>query len=283
MSRMTFANGAFAPMHTALIDVEDRGLQFADSVYEVFAIAGGHILDAEPHFDRLERSLSELKIRDPMSRAAWRLKINEAVRRNRVRDGLIYLQVSRGVWKRDHPFPPAHVAPGVIITVRRVDRDAMDKRAAVGVAVVTVPENRWGRCDIKSTALLPNLLAKQSAREAGAWEAWFVDSDGLVTEGSTTSAWIVDRDGHLVTRSLEANILPGVTRLAVLKLAEDRQMKVIERAFTPEEAKGAREAFMTSAGTYVLPIISLDGTPIGGGKPGPVAQLLREAYLSAQT
>lgn len=279
MGRIAYVNGRFVPHGEAVVHIEDRGYQFADAVYEVWSLFDGRLGDPEGHFQRLERSLGELAIDMPMSRAALTLVLKEAVRRNRVRDGLVYLQVSRGVAPRDHAFPRPALPPSVVITVSRVDRAAAEARAARGVAVVTTPESRWGRCDIKTVGLLPNVLAKQKAREAGAAEAWYVDDLGLVTEGASSNAWIVDADGVLRTRDTNANILRGVTRLSLLDLARRAGHKVEERPFTPQEALTAREAFITGAGTLVLPVVSVDGKPVGEGKPGPVATTLRRLYI----
>jgi D-alanine transaminase len=272
-------NGRFVPHGEATVHIEDRGYQLADAVYEVWAVFGGKLADPEGHFARLERSLAELRIDMPMSRKALTLVLKEALRRNRVSEGLIYLQVSRGVAPRDHAFPKTPVRPAVVITVNRVDRAATEARAAAGVAVVTTPENRWGRCDIKTVGLLPNALAKQKAREVGAVEAWFVDDLGFVTEGASSNAWIVDGDGILRTRDTNANILRGVTRLSLLQLAREAGLKVEERPFTPEEAVQAKEAFITGAGTLVLPVVKVDGKPVGDGVPGPVATKLRRLYI----
>lgn len=262
-----------------MVHIEDRGYQFADAVYEVWALFDGRLADPEGHFARLERSLGELSIPMPMSRKALTLVLKEAVRRNRIREGLVYLQVSRGVAIRDHAFPTPGTPPSVVITVSRVDRAASEARAAKGVAVVTTPENRWGRCDIKTVGLLPNALAKQKARQAGAVEAWFVDELGLVTEGASSNAWIVDGDGILRTRDTNANILRGVTRLSLVTLAREAGLKVEERPFTPQEALEAREAFITGAGSLVLPVVKVDGKPVGDGTPGPVATKLRRLYI----
>jgi D-alanine transaminase len=205
--------------------------------------------------------------------------LREAVRRNRVRDGLVYLQVSRGVAPRDHAFPKSPVPPSVVITVSPVDRAASEARAAKGVGVVTTPENRWGRCDIKTVGLLPNALAKQKARAAGAAEAWFVDELGFVTEGASSNAWIIDQDGVLRTRDTNANILRGITRRTLLEVIRDEGLTVDERPFTPADAVAAREAFITGAGTLVLPVVSVDGRPVGKGAPGPVATKLRRLYI----
>jgi D-alanine transaminase len=279
LGRIAYVNGRFVPHVEAYVHIEDRGYQLADAVYEVWALFGGKLADPEGHFARLERSLSELRIEMPMSRKALTMVLKEAARRNRVSEGLVYLQVSRGVATRDHAFPTAPTRPAVIITVSRVDRAASEARAAKGVAVVTTPENRWGRCDIKTVGLLPNALAKQKAREAGAVEAWFVDDLGLVTEGASSNAWIVDGDGVLRTRDTNANILRGVTRLTLLDVAREAGLKVEERPFTPEEAVAAREAFITGAGTLVLPVVKVDGKTVGDGAPGPVAARLRRLYI----
>jgi D-alanine transaminase len=279
MGRIAYVNGRFLPHAEAYVHIEDRGYQLADAVYEVWALFGGKLADAEGHFARLERSLDELRIDMPMSRAALTLVLKEAVRRNRIREGLLYLQVSRGVAKRDHAFPTEPVRPAVIMTVSAVDRVASEARAAKGVSVVTTPENRWGRCDIKTVGLLPNALAKQQAREAGAAEAWFVDDLGFVTEGASSNAWIVDADGRLRTRDTNANILRGVTRSTLLSVIKREGMEVDERPFTPADALAAKEAFITGAGTLVLPVVAVDGKPVGDGKPGPVATKLRRLYF----
>ncbi|WP_394761681.1 D-amino-acid transaminase [Phenylobacterium sp.] len=279
MGRIAYVNGRFVPHGEAVVHIEDRGYQLADAVYEVWALFEGRLADPEGHFARLERSLGELSIDRPMSRAALTLVLREAVRRNRVREGLVYLQVSRGVARRDHAFPNPPVRPAVVITVSAVDRVASEARAAQGVSVVTTPESRWGRCDIKTVGLLPNALAKQKARAAGAAEAWFVDDLGFVTEGASSNAWIVDGEGRLRTRDTNANILRGVTRNSLLEVIRREGLEVDERPFTPAEAVAAREAFITGAGTLVLPVIAVDGKPVGTGKAGPVAARLRRLYI----
>jgi D-alanine transaminase len=279
MGRIAYVNGHFVPHGEAVVHIEDRGYQLADAVYEVWALFGGKLSDAEGHFTRLERSLGELSIAMPMSRRALTLVLKEAVRRNRVREGLLYLQVSRGVAPRDHAFPTISVRPAVVITVKAIDRAQSEAKAAKGITVVTTPENRWGRCDIKTVGLLPNALAKQKAREAGAGEAWFVDELGFVTEGSSSNAWILDADGRLRTRDTNANILRGVTRYTLLDVLAAEGLPVDERPFTPEDAKAAREAFITGAGSLVLPVTAVDGHPVGDGKVGPVAMKLRRLYI----
>ncbi|MGR4865008.1 D-amino-acid transaminase [Caulobacter sp. LARHSG274] len=279
MSRFAYVNGRFVPHGQAAVHIEDRGYQLADGVYEVWAVFDGKLADAAGHFARLWRSLDQLRIARPMSEKALSVVLREAVRRNKVREGLVYLQVTRGVAPRDHAFPNPAVPPAVVITAKSVDRAAAEARAARGQAVVTVPETRWGRCDIKSIGLLPNALAKQVAREHGAVEAWFVDELGLVTEGASSNAWIVDAEGRLRTRDTQANILRGVTRGSLLEVIAGEGLAVAEQPFTVEEAKAAREAFVTGAGTLVLPIVSIDGTPVGDGKPGPLASRLRRLYI----
>ncbi len=278
MSRVAYVDGRWTGHAHARVHVEDRGFQFADGVYEVWAVFGGRLADEAGHFDRLDRSLRELSIRPPMARAALRAVLLETLRRNRVQDGLVYLQVTRGAARRDHAFPGPAVRPTVVVTAKPLDYAAADAKLSKGVAVVTTPETRWARCDVKSISLLPNVLAKQAARAAGAYEAWFVDANGLVTEGASTSAWIVDADGVLRTRGAGPDILPGVTRAGVLALAPELQLRVEERAFTVAEAQGAREAFVTAASTLVAPVVSVDGAPVGEGRPGPVALALRDLY-----
>ena len=279
MGRIAYVNGRYERHGEAAVHIEDRGYQLGDAVYEVWALFDGKLGDAEGHFTRLARSLGELKIAMPMSRAALEAVLHETVRRNRVREGMVYLQVSRGVSPRDHAFPSQPVSPAVVVTVKAVDRATAETKAAKGVAVITTPENRWGRCDIKTVGLLPNALAKQAAKERGAAEAWFVDDMGLVTEGASSNAWIVDADGTLRTRSTNANILRGVTRMTLMQVIAKEGMLVDERPFTPEEAKAAKEAFISGAGALILPVVAVDGEPVGDGKVGPVATRLRRLYI----
>ena len=280
MGRVAYVNGRFAPHAEASVHIEDRGYQLADGVYEVWAVFGGRLADAEGHYTRLERSLGELRIDMPMSRKVLALVLRETVRRNRVSDGLVYLQVTRGVAPRDHAFPGRPVRPSMVVTAKSVDMAAAEAKAGKGIGVITTPETRWARCDIKTIALLPNVLAKQAARERGAGEAWFVDELGLVTEGASSNAWIVDKDGSLRTRDLNANILRGVTRKSLMELIAREGLQVSERPFSVEEARQAREAFITGAGSLVTPVVSIDGALLGDGRPGPVALRLRASYLS---
>jgi D-alanine transaminase len=278
MSRFAYVNGRYVPHADASVHIEDRGYQFADGVYEVCEIWNGFVVDETRHLDRLERSLRELAIRMPMGRAALKVVIREVVRRNRVRDGLVYLQVTRGVARRDHAFPPAGTSPALVVTAKSIARTKGEKAAAEGVGVITLPDNRWERVDIKSVGLLPNAIAKQKARTAGAYEAWFVDRDGFVTEGSSTTAWIVTKDGALVTRPNGTDILPGITRVTATEVARRQGLKVEERKFTVEEAKGAREAFITAASTIVMPVVRIDGDAVANGHPGSIATQLRAAF-----
>jgi D-alanine transaminase len=280
LSRVAYVNGRFLPLNHAGVSIEDRGFQFADGIYEVWAVLGGKLADHAGHAERLARSLSELRIPEPMSPAALDQVLRETVRRNRVRDGLVYLQVTRGAARRDHAFPKAGTPPTVVVTARAIDFAAEEAKSAKGVAVITRPDIRWGRCDIKTVGLLPNALAKQAAKEAGAYEAWFVDAGGHVTEGSSTNAWIVDAQGRLRTRDTGANILRGVTRKGLAVLAAELQIPVLEQPFTVEEAKAASEAFLTSASAFVTPIVTIDGVSVGTGRPGPVATRLRSLYLA---
>ncbi len=279
MPRLAYVNGQYRPLADAQVHVEDRGFQFADGVYEYWSVLGGRLADADGHLDRLERSLSELRIRRPMSRAALLRVLHETVRRNRVSEGSIYLQITRGAARRDHPFPATSVQPSVVAIARPADYAAMDARAAKGVAVLTQPDIRWGRCDIKTVGLLPNILAKQAAREAGAFEAWMVDEDGYVTEGASTNAWIVDAEGRLRTRDAAANILRGITRSALIELAAELQISVLEEPFTVQDAKAAKEAFFTAASAFVMPVVAIDGEPVADGLPGPISTRLRSLYL----
>jgi D-alanine transaminase len=280
MSRIAYVNGQYVPHAHAVVGIEDRGYQFADGVYEVCEVRGGRLVDERRHMARLDRSLKELRIAHPMSAKALAIVMRETVRRNRVRSGIVYVQVTRGEMRRDFPFPPAGTRPSVIVTSRSHDSAKLEKQAESGIAVVTMTDIRWRRVDIKSVALLPNVLAKQQAREQGAREAWLVDAQGRVTEGASSNAWIVTRDGVLVTRPLEGDILPGITRSVVLDLIARQGLSFEERPFTVEEAYAAREAFVTSASQLVMPVVSIDGRPVANGAPGLVASALRRDYHS---
>ena len=278
MSRIAYVNGRYLPLSNAAVSIEDRGYQFADGVYEVCEVRGGRLVDERRHLARLDRSLREIGMARPMSAAALSVVLHETVRRNRVHDGIVYLQITRGVARRDFAFPPADTPPSVVVSARSNDRARLEQLAADGIAVITVPDTRWQRVDIKSVALLPNVLAKQAAREQSAREAWLVDAQGLVTEGASSNAWIVSRDGKLVTRSLGNDILAGITRSVVIDVVKAQGLAFEERAFSVEEAYAAREAFVTSASQIVLPVVSIDGRPVGNGAPGLIATALRRDY-----
>ncbi len=277
MATIAYVNGSFVPMRDALVPIEDRGYQFADGIYEVCLYIAGRYWDLDGHLTRMERSLSELRMDAPMSRGALQIIMAELVRRNGLKNALVYIQATRGVAPRDHAFPPAHTPLSLVMTAKRFDLNGSDAIAAKGVSVITQPDIRWGRVDIKTVSLLPNVLAKQAAKDANAAEAWLV-RDGVVTEGSSSNAWIVDRDGALITHPKGFQILGGITRETALACAAELQIKVHERPFTADEAKSAAEAFITSATNLVTPVIAIDGTLIGDGAPGPVAMRLREAY-----
>lgn len=278
MFRFAYVNGRYVPYAAAQVHVEDRGYQFSDGVYEVCEVRDGSLVDERRHLDRLDRSLSELRIALPIARSALGVVLRETARRNRVRDGLIYLQVTRGVARRDHGFPPPGTRPSLIVTARPLDQAKQNALAETGIAVLTVPDDRWSRVDIKSVSLLPNVLARQAARDAGAREAWLVDADGFVSEGASTNAWIVTRSGSIVTRPAEFGILRGITRTVVLEVAAKQGLAVEERPFSVAEAYEAREAFATAATQIVMPVVTIDGKPVGDGKPGPVARDLRTRF-----
>ena len=278
MSRIAYVNGHYLPHRDAAVHVEDRALQFGDGVYEVCEVRGGRLIDEDRHMARLRRSLDALRIVMPMDAAAFGVILRELIRRNRVVDGIVYLQVTRGAAPRNHAFPAKPVRPGVMATARSLDPAEGEKRAEKGVSVITVPDNRWGRVDIKTVGLLPNVLAKQAAKEAGAFEAWFVDRDGRVTEGSSTNAWIVTADGRLLTRHADSGILAGITRSVLLDMVAAAGLTLEERPFTVAEALAAEEAFLSGSSTIVLPIVAIDGRPVGTGRPGPVVRKLRAAY-----
>ena len=278
MSRIAYVNGRYLPLAHASVNVEDRGYQFSDGVYEVCEVKGGRLVDERRHLERLGRSLTELRIAMPMAPESLGVVMREVVRRNRVRWGIVYLQITRGVSRRDHAFPPPGTRPAIVVTARNLDLANAEKMAADGVAVISVPENRWERVDIKSVSLLPNVLAKQAAREQGAREAWFVDKQGFVTEGSSSNAWIVTKNNTVVTRHVDHAILKGITRTVVLDIIAAEGLKLDVRPFTIDEAQQAREAFITSASQTVMPVVKIDGRPVGNGAPGLVSSALRREF-----
>jgi D-alanine transaminase len=279
MFRIAYVNGRYLRAAESAVHIEDRGYQFADGVYEVVAVIDGVLVDATPHMARLARSLEEMQIAWPVSPRGLSHIIAEIVRRNGIRDGMVYLQITRGVAPRDHAFP-ARARPSLVVTAKRLAPQRPDL-VARGVPVITIPDIRWGRCDIKSVSLLPNVLGKQQAKVAGAYEAWQVGADGVVTEGTSTNAWIVDGKGTALTHPADHRILGGITRELVLEAARGADMKIAERPFTVKDVLAAREAFLTSTTSAVLPVVSVDGQPIGNGRPGPVTMRLRERYLAA--
>jgi D-alanine transaminase len=277
MSRIAYVNGRYLPQREASVNIEDRGYQFADGIYEVVHLYDGRLIDEDLHLNRLQRSLREIRLPDPMSRPALRHVLHEVARRNRVREGLLYMQVTRGVARRDHPFPSQPVSPSVVVTIRRIPPypTDVDKWTA---SAITYPDQRWARCDIKTIALLPNVLARQAAKENGALEAILVDGNGMVTEGAATSFWIVDRNGALRTRHLDRAILPGCTRDALLTLIGEEKVEFSETQFSEHDVREAREAFITSATSFVKPIVRIDGKPVGTGEVGPVTRRLFDAF-----
>ncbi|MDD9903192.1 MAG: D-amino-acid transaminase [Rhodospirillaceae bacterium] len=277
MARYAYVNGRYVPHGDAAVHIEDRGFQFADGVYEVVPIVSSRLVDAGPHLDRLERSLSELTIAMPLSRKVLELVMDELIARNGVNEGLIYMQVTRGVSPRDHKFPSG-VRPSIVMTTKRV-RFLTQKKLSDGVKVITIPDIRWTRCDIKTVALLPNCMGKTEAAAVGAYEAWQVDGDGMVTEGTSSNAWIVTHDDKLVTRPAGHEILRGVTRQTLLRIAAEAGLTFEERPFSVEEAKSARETFLSSATSFVTPVVELDEVTIGDGTPGPLSRRLQGWYL----
>jgi D-alanine transaminase len=278
MSRIAYVNGRYLPLADAKVHVEDRGYQFGDGVYEVCEVRDGRLIDERRHLERLQRSLSELHIRLPISLRALDVVLHETVRRNRIGYGIVYLQITRGVARRDHAFPTVPVQPSIVVTARPLNRARNEALAEKGIAVVSVPDNRWGRVDIKTIGLLPNVLARQAAIEQDARDAWFVDRDGTVTEAASANAWIVTAAGTVVTRPADHAILRGITRTVLLDVIEAQGLKLEERAFTLKEAYAAREAFITSASQIVLPVVRIDDHPIGNGAPGLLATALRREF-----
>lgn len=276
MSRIAYVNGRYLPHRDAVVHVEDRGYQFADGCYEVVAIRAGRFVDEELHLRRLHRSLGELEIPAPMSDAALKTVLAEVARRNGIEEGFVYLQITRGTAPRNFAFPQG-VKSSLVVTARR-QRLADPKALAAGIKVVTIPDIRWARPDIKSVSLLPNVLGKEQARRAGAYEAWQVDRDGNVTEGTSSNAWIVTEAGEVLTHAADHAILNGVTRLGLIRVIADAGLRLIERRFSVAEAKAAREALLTSSTNFVLPVVRIDDAVIGSGKPGPLAKKLAALY-----
>ena len=276
MSRVAYVNGRYLRHAEAQVHVEDRGYQFSDGVYEVILIKNGKMIDEEQHLERLNKSLSSLEINPPMKRAPMRHVMKELIKRNKFQNGIVYIQITRGVAAREHSFPK-YSKPALVMTARRIATKTNDEIEA-GVKVITIDDIRWKRCDIKSTSLLPNVLGKQTARRQGAYEAWMVDASGFVTEGTSTNAWIVTTDGKLITAELGSNILSGITRDTFIKIIHELNYKLVERQFSVEEAKNAREAFFTSSTSFLTPVSEIDGVVIGNGRAGSVSMELIKAY-----
>ena len=281
MARIVYVNGQYLPYGEAMIHCEDRGFLFGDAVYEVCPVIGGRIVDQEPHLARLERSMRALSMQPPMSRAALGHVLRETVRRNRVIDGSIYLEVSRGVAKRDFLFPSPDTPRTVVCFARSQSLDRNDVQAQIGIPVISAPDQRWARVDIKTVQLLAPALAKEKARAANAKEVWLVDRDGYVTEGASSNAWIITKEGEIATRSANSGILRGVTRTILMDFLASEKLRMVERRFTIAEAKAAAEAFVTSATNFVMPVVRLDDEDISGGKPGAVTLRLRQLMVSA--
>jgi D-alanine transaminase len=281
MTRIVYVNGRYLPYAQASVHAEDRGFQFADAVYEVCEVKGGRLVDETRHMARLARSLSELGMPQPMAAGAWSRVLRETIRRNRVRDGLVYLQVSRGAGPRNFLFPPPGTGPTVVCLARSTSPAQQEAAAEAGIGVKTMPDPRWDRCDIKTVMLLPAALAKEAARAEGAREAWFFDAQGYVTEGASSNAWIVDAEGRLVTRQADNAILRGITRTTLIDVLRREGVELVERPFTVAEAKAAREAFVTSATNIVMPVVTIDGQPVGNGAPGLLTQRLRSEFHTA--
>lgn len=279
MARIAYVNGRYLPLARASVNIEDRGYQFGDGIYEVFYAYRGRLIDEALHFARLERSRGEIGLPAPMGDAALRAVIHELMRRNRVETGLVYLQLTRGVARRDHAFPSPATRPALTLTVRPKP-EPPEELAGWSASAITLLDERWGRCDIKSVNLLPNVLAREAAKQAGALEAILFDAEGMVTEGASSSVWIVGPDNVLRTRALDHHVLPGCTRAALLEDVAAAGMAFREEGVSLEALRGAREIFITSATSFVKPITRLNGAPVGNGAPGLVASQLYACYLA---
>ncbi|MCV2880194.1 D-amino-acid transaminase [Sedimentimonas flavescens] len=278
MSRTVYLNGQYLPEEEASVSIFDRGFVMGDAVYEVTSVLGGKILEFDGHVARLNRSLAELEIVCDISREEWLEIHREMIKRNDLDEGMIYLQVSRGnAGDRDFHYPPAGTPPTVVLYTQSKPGLADDPKVQKGISVISVPDLRWHRRDIKTVQLLYASMVKMAAEKAGKQDAWFVE-DGFVTEGSSNNVYIV-KDGKIITRQLSNDILHGITRASLLKYAAEAQMEIVERPFTIAEAQAADEAFFTSASAFVMPVVEVDGVALGSGKPGPVSLRLREIYL----
>ena len=276
MPRLAYVNGRFVLHSAAAVHVEDRGYQFGDGVYEVVTVVQKRFVDLEGHLDRLNRSLGELRIDWPVARNVLEILMRQLLVRNKVSDGIIYLQITRGVAPRDHKFPKSGTPASLVMTTRRVVHER-SPNFRKGVKVITIPDIRWLRCDIKSTSLLPNCLGKQEAFEAGAYEAWQVGEDGNITEGTSSNAWILTPEKELITRAPTSEILNGITRLTIIEIAAQQGIKFVERPFSVAEAKAAEEAFTSSATSFVTPVVQIDDTVLSN-EPGPLTINLLNSY-----
>ena len=277
MTRIAYVDGAYLPFDQAGVHIEDRGYQFADGIYEVFALIDGQMLDVDAHLKRLELSLEKINLASPVSYSALLVILNETIRANNIRDGLVYMQITRGRAARNHAYP-AVSQPVLSVTVRPINETHRRHVAETGIKVISTEDQRWKRCDIKSISLLPNVMAKQAAVEAGAQEAWMIDVEGFVTEGASTTAWIVDESGKLRTRPLANDILDGITRQMLLSLINELKLELDETPFTIDEAYSSNEAFSTASSLIVMPIIEIDGHKVGNGKPGQITTQLLQNY-----
>ncbi len=278
VSRVAYVNGRYVARHSAMVHIEDRGYQFADGIYEVCEVFRGALIDEKRHFERLAYSASELQIALPLRPGALAIVVREILARNRISNGFVYVQVTRGVAPRDHIFPHPAVRPGIVVTARQVNPEKGELKAKNGVGVITTPDLRWKRCDIKSISLLPNVLARQLAHESGAYEAWLIDSSGMITEGAASNAWIVSENGTLVTRHPDHSILRGITRTTLIEILAAQGLQLEERKFSLNEALKAREAFITAATALIMPVVRIDGQPIGQGIPGSITLRLRALF-----
>jgi D-alanine transaminase len=281
MGRIAYVNGRYVISRYAKVHIEDRGYQFGDGVYEVCEVFHGALIDEQRHLERLARSLGELRIDAPLRPGALKIVLREIMTRNKVMDGYIYIQATRGVAPRDHVFPQKSVRPSLVVTARQINPEKGESAARKGISVATTPDIRWKRVDIKTICLLPNVLARQIAKENGAYEAWLIDADGMVVEGAASNAWIIDRSGKIITRNLDHSILRGVTRTTLIEVIAAEGLVFEERKFSLEEAFAAAEAFITGATTLVMPVVAIDGRKIGSGAPGPLAQRLRAIFHDA--
>ncbi len=279
MSNISFVNGVYIDQKDAMVNVEDRGYQFADGVYEVFAVIKKKIVDYDGHINRLYRSLNEISLKSPIVKDAYLFHIRNLIRKNKINDGLIYLQISRGVAQRDFKFPE-NTKPSLVITAKSVSMDSYYSKFNKGIKVKITDDLRWKRVDIKTLNLLPPVLAKQKAVENGCDEAWMIDSDGFITEGSSSNAWILIKD-KLITTPATTSILKGITRTSLINALKKKKIKFIEKRFNKNDIKIANEAFITSATQFVMPVVKVDNIKIGNGKVGKYANLFKESYMRA--